>query len=313
MESYDLIIVGAGPAGLSAGIYAQQRKLKTKILEANEIGGQPKTLYPEKLIYDYPGFLKITGRELMLKITEQSLNLGCNILEDAEVFDITIDNKLFTILENRNKFITKSVLLATGIGNYSVKHLNIDGEERLRNKGIYYQQTPKILTRKRIVVIGGGDTALECAVSCAEKGAYVTLIHRSEKFRAVEEIVSKAKSLGVKIYLNSNIKKINGENYLENIELESDNHEKTIISTDYLSICIGMELNTKFVTKIGVKIDRQAVVINSDMQTSIPGMFACGDIVAPLGSFKRLTMATASAALAINGVYKYLKHPYWNK
>ena len=220
MESYDLIIVGAGPAGLSAGIYAQQRKLKTKILEANEIGGQPKTLYPEKLIYDYPGFLKITGKELMLKITEQSLNLGCNILEDAEVFDITIDNKLFTILENRNKFITKSVLLATGIGNYSVKHLNIDGEERLRNKGIYYQQTPKILTRKRIVVIGGGDTALECAVSCAEKGAYVTLIHRSEKFRAVEEIVSKAKSLGVKIYLNSNIKKINGENYLENIELD---------------------------------------------------------------------------------------------
>ena len=97
------------------------------------------------------------------------------------------------------------------------------------------------------------------------------------------------------------------------IELESDNHEKTIISTDYLSICIGMELNTKFVTKIGVKIDRLAISVDVDMQTSIAGIFACGDIVAPLGSFKRLTMATASAALAINGVYKYLKHPYWNK
>jgi thioredoxin reductase (NADPH) len=313
MEIFDLIIVGAGPAGLSAGIYAQERKLKTKILEANTAGGQPITLYPEKYIYDYPGFLKITGKELMQKMIEQVLSLGCMICEDSPVLNIIKDKQNFLIEESRNKFISKSVILATGFGNYSPKHIGFAGEEKFQDKGIFYQKLTNPLIRKRVVVVGGGDTALENCVAASEKGAFVTLIHRNQKFRAVEQTVVKAKSLGVKMYLNSVITKINGDNYLENIEIENDHHEKTIISTDYLVICIGAEINTDFISKLGLKIEAQAIVVNSDMETSIPGIFACGDIISPLGSFKRLTMATSAAAISINGVYKYLKHPYWSK
>lgn len=313
MESFDLIIVGGGPAGLAAAIYAIERKLKTIVLEANSAGGQPQCLYPEKYIYDYPGFIKIKGSELAQKMIDQVLKSGCMIAEDCPVINIVKDKKQFQIEESKKNYISKSVILATGIGDYSSKHLLVSGEENFTNKGIFYQKLPASIIRKRIVIVGGGDTALENAVQATENGAYVTLIHRNKQFRASEKTVAKAKSLGVKMYLNNVVNKINGNNYLENIEIKNELNETRTISTDYLVVCIGMELNKNFISKLGIEIKNQAVLVNTDLQTSIPGMFACGDIIVPTGNYKRITNATGSGATAINGIYKYLKNPYWGK
>lgn len=313
MKKVDLIIIGAGPAGLSAGIYALERKLKTMIFEANSVGGQLNSLYPCKFIYDYPGFESIKGKDLTQKIYEQVLKLGGNIREDSSIIDIQTKTAHFEVTENRENYLTTAVLLATGMGDFTPKHLKIENEDKFTGKEIFYRCLPEKVTRKRIVIVGGGDTALENAVIAAEKGAFVTLIHRSNKFRALEQTVNKAKSLDIKIYLTSQIVKINGTGNLQSVEIENNKEERKTISTDYLIICIGSQLSNCLISKIGIKIANQAVWVDNNMQTSIPGIFACGDIVIPAGKYKRITLATGTAATAINGVYQFIKHPYWGK
>lgn len=313
MESYDLIIVGAGPAGLAASIYALDRRLTTLVLESETIGGQLVSLYPEKGIYDYPSYLDIKGKDLAQKIEMHAKSEEANILTGMAVKSLNFSDGMFTIKTGSKTFLTKSVLIATGMGHFQPRKLGVPAEAELHGKGLYYQKLPDRVTGMRVLIVGGGDTALEMAVAAAEKGATVTVIHRSESLRALEKTVDKAKSLAIPIHLSAKVLEIHGSEKVENVEIQKSNGARSLITADIVSVAIGVELAKSFLNDLGVKMDRQAIVVDEDMQTSVKGLFACGDVVVPAGKYKRIALAVGSAATAVNGIYQYIKNPYWAK
>ncbi len=311
MDIYDLIIIGAGPGGLAASIYALERKLATVVLEANVAGGQLATLYPDKAIYDFPSYQSIKASELAEKMISHARTVGANIVVGGAVKTIKKNGTSFSISAGEINYDTKSIILASGMGHYSSRKLGVKGEQEFLHKGVFYQSLQDKLTGKRVVVVGGGDTALEVAIQAAEKGAAVTLVHRRDSFRATEKTQDKLKSLGILIYYLSEVSEIHGSDQVESIEIIKGGSARSFITADYICICIGMEIDRTFLGSIGVDVKNEAVVVDLDMKTSMPGIFACGDVVIPTGKYKRISIAMGTAATAINGVYQYLRNPYW--
>ncbi len=314
MSDFELIIVGGGPAGLAAAIYAKERNLNFVVLEADRLGGQLINLYPEKYIFDLPGFIEIKGRDLANKMMAQASARIIEIRSRTPVKEIIQTEKNFTLKTVSAEFSAQAVILATGMGHYTARKLGVAGEEQYLGKGVVYQKLPEDkVAGKRVVVVGGGDTAVETAVLAAEKGATVTLVHRSSEFRAQEKTVAKAKQLNISIYLGAVVKSIMGNDRVEQVEIERNGGRLSLLTTDYLIICIGVELTDGFLKSLGVEYNGDAIKVDENMKTSIEGIYACGDIVVASGKYRRLTVAFGTAATCINGVYQYLKNPYWAK
>jgi len=314
MDSYELIIIGGGPAGLSTAIYAKERNLKLLVLEADKIGGQLVNLYPEKYIYDLPGFIEIKGRELAAKLMAQVSGKEIEVWSRTPVSEVVKSGKNFKVKTFSGELQTKAVVLATGMGHYMARKLNVAGEAEFTGKGVVYQKLPdEKMSGKRVVVVGGGDTAVETAILAAEKGAAVTLVHRSPQFRAQEHTVVQAKRLNISIYLGAVVKSVSGSDRIEQVEIEKGSGGVSFLTADYLIICIGVELSAGFLKTLGVELNGSAVKVDENMKTSIDGIYACGDIVVAPGKYRRLTVVFGTAATCINGVYQYLKNPYWAK
>ncbi len=309
MVDLDLLIVGAGPAGLAAGIYAQERKLNTLVLEAETPGGQLVRLYPYKDIYDYPSYTAIKAKVLAEKIAKHAREMEVEIRTHMPVTSIASDGTALKVVTDQDTYTVKTVLLATGMGNNQARQLQVPGEEELKGRGIYYQTLPEKVVGKRVIVIGGGDTAFETAVAAAEKGAAVALVHRSTTFRAQEKTIEQARTLTIPLYLSSQVVSFHGTDRVHTVEIVRGNGATTLLSADIVVVCIGTELNRTFLRELGIVIDRQAVVVDQKMMTSMKGIFACGDIVVPAGFYKRISVAVGSAATAINGIYQFLKNP----
>lgn len=308
-QIFDVIIIGAGPAGLSASIFALERKLKCVVLEAREGGGQLTAFYPQKPVYDYPSYEQITGKELADKFVSHAKKEGANILTDTTVLSIEQKDGIFLVNSTNGIFKTKTVLIASGIKQSQPKKLGVQGETEFFSKGIYYSKLPQVsLEKKHVVVVGGGDTAMECAVNAKKQGAEVTLIHRKNEFKALEKTIDEAKNLDVKIIKPACVSVAAGDEWIKEIVTSQENGEQKKINTDCLVVCIGMEMNDSFLLNLGVKIEKSAISIDDNMQTSVKGVFACGDVCIPMGKYKRISIATGSAAIAVNGIYSYLKN-----
>lgn len=313
MDTYDVMIVGGGPAGIAAAIYASERKLSTILIESGEIGGQLIKLYPDKPIYDVPSYQKILARELVARMNAHLQITGINIQLQSSVTSIERSDEKFIVHIGSETVLCSSVILATGMGYFEAKKLGVSGESELANKGITYQKAPDKCVGKRVVIIGGGDTALETAIGVAEKGGSAILVHRKDQFRAQEKTQARLKQFSIPVHLNYEVTRIVGENTVQSVEIKNFSGEVQQLTTDFISICIGSVLDTTFTKKLNIALDRQAIVVDEHMQSSQVGIFACGDIVVKAGMYKRITAAQGSAAHAVNGAYQYLKNPYWKK
>lgn len=309
-DLYDVIIIGAGPAGLSAGIYAAERHLKTLILEINKPGGQPGCLYPKKFICDYPVFLQISGGELAGKMTTHVQQAGVLIKTSVAVKNISVkENKILEIGSDKESFQTKSVILAVGIGLFNPRKLGVEGED-LPN--VYHNiPDPEDFKEKNVLCVGGGDTAVEMALTaCRNQAKEIFLAHRSEEFRACEKTIQDAICAGVKVLTPFNVNKIKGDGKAEEVSLiNSKTQEEKTLKVDMVCINAGFIPDLSFLEQWNLKTENRAVVVDKEMQTSREGIFACGDVTIPLGGYKRITIAEGQAAYAVNGVYKYLKQP----
>ncbi len=311
METYDLVIIGAGPAGLSAGIYAMERKLHTLILESAVGGGQLRSLYPDKGVYDFPSYPDIKASDLAQKILAHALSMGIAMRTGLEVTEINEKDGIFNVKTQDNQFSCRSIIIATGMGSFTPKKLNISGEDDLIGHGLTYQTLPEKVVGKRIVVVGGGDTAVEMAVQAAEKGASVMIVHRSAELRAMEKTIDKANSLSIPLYLSAKVIAVHGKTQVESVEIIKSNGSESLLSADLVCVCIGVELNSSFVKSLNLELNGQALKVDTDMRTSRNGIFACGDITVVAGRYKRISIAVGSSATAVNSCYMYLKNPYW--
>lgn len=310
---YDMIVVGAGPAGLTAGIFATSRKLSTLILDAKVAGGQLKFLYPTKVIHDYPSHHHIEARKLAELMADHAKNSGCDVHEDEEVKDLKRTEEGLRILTEKGEYDAKTVILALGMGLFEPRKLGVPGEEEFADKGVFYRiRDRELFAGKRALFIGGGDTALEMALSVTSIADRVYLAHRKNVFRALEANVEAVEKSSIEVLFNTELKGIHGDQAVtEVIVFNNQTDEETTIPLDTIVINIGFSPKLESVQNWGIELEGKSIKVSPDMRTSLEGVFACGDIVTYPGKEKKIVTACGEAATAAVSAYKYIKKPYW--
>ena len=286
---YDIVIVGAGPAGLTAALYALRANKKVLVLEAKTYGGQ---ILNAAKVENYPGIKSISGFDFATELYNQVKDLDCEIKFES-VIRIE-ENK--TVVTNNNTYNAKTIILATGAEN---RKLNIENEKNLIGKGVSYCATcnRNYFKNKIVAVAGGENTALEDVVYLSDLAKKVYLIHRRDEFRGekkyLEEVQSKE---NVEIILNSNVVKINGTEKVESIVIEDNNKNKTNIEIDGLFIAIGQSPKNQIFANI-IELDEKGYIKSEDgVHTNIPKIYVAGD--ARVKVLRQLTTAVSDGSIA---------------
>lgn len=298
---YDVIIIGGGAAGLSAGLYAARRSLKVLIL-SKDTGGQ--TALANK-IENYPGVKSINGMELMNDFKKQTQQFGAEIIYEV-VTTIDKQNGIFAIKTKSNKtYESRSVILAFG---KTPRQLNVPGEKEFMNKGVAYCATcdAPLFAGKDVVVVGGGNSAVDAVLVLSKIANKVHLIHRRDKLRAENVLVERIqRESNVEIIFNSVIEKIEGKDFVEQISVKNVKTEtinKVVVQGIFVEI--GFEVKADFVSHL-VKLNKTGeVIIDEFNQTSTPGLFAAGDMTTV--PFKQTVISAGEGAKAALSVYNYL-------
>ena len=306
---YDLIIVGAGPAGLTAGLYAGRATLDTLILEGNSVGGQVTTT---SVVYNYPGVAEVDGTELMNKMQKQVADFGVEIkhAEVAKYDDLTADVKTVTDA-NGQQYQARSIIIS---GGANPKKVGFPGEEKFRGRGVAYCSTcdGELFTGLQIFVIGGGYAAAEEADYLCRYGKHVTVLVRGDHFTCPPLIASRAlDNPKVSVKYNTEVESVSGDDYLTEATLVNNKTgEKTVYhlndgdQTFGVFIYIGTQPATKNLEGV-IKLNQQGYIItDSQRQTNIPGVFAAGDIIEK--SLRQIVTATADGAEAATAAEKYI-------
>jgi thioredoxin reductase (NADPH) len=307
---YDVVIVGGGPAGLTTGIMCADRKLDVLILEGGTWGGLLATLYPNKVIPNYPGFPEgIVAIELVRRWLKQAKDSRIE-MKNERVVEITPDLAIKT--QEENAYRGKVVIIAVGI---RPRQLGIPGEQKFNKKdrGVYYYVThPEDFIGKKVLVVGGGDTAIDAALDLVDLADQITIIHRKDVFRGVDENVEKMeKSEKIDILMNTELESIEGDKTVEKAILWNNKEDKNYeIDVDAMILSVGMVPNSEIFDKLGLKADKRGYVITDTAQrTNVQGIFAAGDIVE--GGFKLIIVGAAHGAVAAHHAYAYINKPYW--
>lgn len=306
-DTYDVIIIGGGAAGLSAAIYAVRYNLNTSVI-STDYGGQ---ILETGDIENYPGFKSISGPKLSQKYREHAKSLGAKLITER-VKDIKIlDNKskrLFEIKTDDKKYTARSLIITAGAKH---RKLDIPGEKELAGRGISYCATcdGPFFKDKTAAVVGGGDAAVTGAIDVVSHAKKVYLIHRRDNFKAKPGYMDQAKSNAkIEFVLNTNVIKAKGDKVLESIVLDKPYKGKKELKVDGLFTEIGFLPETKLSKKLGIELDKQGYIrVGKDQSTNIKGVFAAGDITNASNRFAQLTTAVSEGSIAAKGAYRYLQ------
>ncbi|NOY78325.1 MAG: NAD(P)/FAD-dependent oxidoreductase [Calditrichaeota bacterium] len=311
---YDCVILGAGPAGMTAAIFAQAKGLNVVILEGAEAGGQLKSLYPYKPVYNYPGYSNIPAGNLADRMIEQVKTLNIPLLENRAVEEIRKSDKIIFKISGKNFVVfSRSVILASGLGLSEPRRLDVAGEKELEGKGVEFSiKNVSEWAGKNVSIIGGGNSAIDNAMLLLEQNAQVILIHRTDKLRAEPKSIKKLQQNGVQFYLGWKTGRFKQSNEGQIIlEIEKAG-QKIFLKIDKVLVNIGLKPNIAFLEKLEVDKKNKQILVNTEMQTSMPGIFGCGDAVSYPGKVRLIVTALGEAATAVNALQRYLKslpHP----
>ncbi|QXJ31491.1 NAD(P)/FAD-dependent oxidoreductase [Saccharolobus shibatae] len=313
MNEYDMVIIGGGPVGLFGTFYAGLRDMKALLIDAqDELGGQLVSLYPEKIVYDVGGFAGIQAYELAQRLIEQAKMFGPDIRvnEWADMIEKTSDN-MWIVKTDKGSYKTKTIFIAAGIGKIVPSRLGAKGEIEYENKGVYYTvRRKKDFENKRVLVVGGGDSAVDWALNLAPVAKSVTLIHRRDQFRAHERSVKELFRVA-NVYVWHELKEVKGDGNKVTQAIIFDNRtkEEKVLDVDSVIISIGYKGDLGNIPKWGVNMKGRDIVVNGKMETNLPGVYAGGDIVQLESSPKLALIAVgfAHAAIAISVAKKYVE------
>lgn len=303
----DLVIVGAGPAGITAGIYAERSGLATVIIEKGMIGGQV-ALTPE--VENYPGFRNVGGIKLMELMAEHARQY-CTINEGEEIREIKVGRDI-EVLSSRAHYRCKALILATGAQS---KFLGAPGEQHFYGRGVSVCASCDgwAYKGKEVVMVGGGDSALTEALHLHNIGVTVTLVHRRDSFRAQKRLQDNVERAGVKVIWDSVVEEFLGdEETLTGVRLKNVKTGKTTdLAVNGAFIAIGWKPNTELAEQIGVKLDEYGyIAADRHMRTNIPRIYAAGDVT---GGFQQIVTAVGAGATAALSVFEDIANPYWKK
>ena len=299
MEQYDIIIIGAGPGGLTAGIYAGRQGTKNLIIDRDLAGGIGREV-PE--MENYPGFESISGLELIEKMKAQAIK-NCDLHEMEEVTEITKtdDEYRFTVKTTKDNYQSKTIILATGSSH---KHLNTKGEEEFKGKGVSYCATCDgfFFAGRDIIMVGGGNSALQEAIYLNNLGANVTLVHRRDEFRAQKHLQDMIKKEGINTILNATVEEIKGKMLVESVILKDTvTNELKEIPTNGVFISVGYIPHTELATQLGVNLDETGhIITDKNQKTNVEYVYAIGDVSAGL---KQWVVACGEGAVAATSAF----------
>ena len=313
MIETDILIIGAGPTGLFTVFEAGLLKLKCHIIDGlPQPGGQLTELYPKKPIFDIPGFPAILAGELVVNLMEQikQFQPGFTLNEVAETID-KLDDGTFIVTTNKGtKHHANSVAIAGGLGSFEPRKPVLDTIEFFEDKGVeYFVKDPELFRNKRIVIAGGGDSALDWSVFLADVASSVTLIHRRNEFRGALDSVEKVqelKALGkIKLITPAEVISLHGTTNLESITIESEGNQQNI-KTDFFIPLFGLTPKLGPIANWGLEIERNAIKVDNalDYQTNIPGIYAIGDVNTYPGKLKLILCGFHEATLMVQSVYQ---------
>jgi thioredoxin reductase (NADPH) len=324
---FDVTIIGGGPVGLFAAFYAGLRQMTCKIIDSlEELGGQLTALYPEKYVFDVAGFPKIYARDLARNLIEQAMEyrptvcLGETVLtldalhghvpaEPAEVQGVVAQGfTVYKIISDHGVHYTRTLIISAGSGAFSPKKLALPEALALENNGIYYScKSKSAFADKRVLIAGGGDSAIDWAWNLREitrggDGSGITLIHRRNQFRAHEESVRRLQATKVKILTFSEIESlIASDGILKGVVLwNSHTKERKTLEVDAVLVQFGFSSSLGPIEKWPLKIEKKAIVVNRLMETTLPGIFAVGDVSTFEGKLKLIVTGFGEAATAVN-------------
>jgi len=310
MGNWDLIIIGAGAAGLAAGVYGVRSGLKTLVLEEKLAGG---TIADAPLIENYLGFPKTSGFELAQKMVMHSKELGVEIREFENVTSLDLRNETKTVKTNKTTYQTKTVIIASG-SHY--REIGVPGEKEFRGKGVSYCGVcdGPLFKGKRVLVVGGGNSALITALYLAELASEVKVAHRRDMFRAEEALVNatRAKS-NVEVLLNAEIKEIKGEKTVSKVVLFNNKSGETLeISVDGVFVQVGEDPNSQLAKEAGVEVDEDGYVkVDMFQRTNIQGVYAAGDVTNH--PVKQVGTAVGQGITAALEAYGFVRRPYYKR
>jgi thioredoxin reductase len=304
--NYDLVIIGGGPAGLTAGISAVQRNMRTVIIEAGEAGGQPGILYPEKEITNFPCFRIVTGQEMSKNFVNHAIKKGC-ILKENEIAEEILDvPEGLEVITSKGSYTAPTVIIAIGNGIFKPKKLDVPGITEYEGKGVHYMMPDKReFVGKCAMFVGGGNSALEMALMVCDI-ADTCIVHRRDSFCAEQYVIEKVKDSKIKTVMNAKVLKIEGNGKVENVLLKIEDSME-LVAVDMVVIKVGMTPEPETIKRWNLDMEDNGIKVDQQMKTSREGIFACGDAVAYPGKYRQIVTGMGEGATAVNSALEYIR------
>lgn len=312
-NEFDLVVIGGGPVGLFGTYYAGFRGLKVVLVEATEdLGGQITFLYPDKFIYDMPGFYEITGKEVVKNLVKQAMRYSPEVRLGERVLRISkLAGQKFEVQSDKSVYLCKAVLITTGIGTFSPNKVEADGISKFEGKGVfYYVRDPERFRGRRLLIIGGGDSAVDWALHLKDIASKTTLIHRREVFRAHEMSVNALMHSNVDVKLFYVLKSVSGDDWVRKVVITNTQTNKDEeLEVDDVLVLVGYKADLSIMRQWGIEMDNRGLLVDEMLETSVPGIFAAGDVASPRSGFRQnlLAVGFGQAATAANRIKKLLE------
>ena len=309
MSTYDVAVVGGGPAGLAAAMYAGLRGLSAAVFEAGAFGGQLVNLYPSKPVTNFPAQPKVASRELALRLAEQAARFGAELHEWQSVDDAGPVNDHYRLRSGGRDEEAQTLVLALGLGRFKPRRLGIDREEEFAGKGLAYRLPPiEDIRVGNVVIVGGGDTALDTALSLHQV-THVTVVHRRDELRAFAHTRDSFAKAGIELLANAEVVELNGDDRLESIVVSLADDRSLQLPADLMLVSIGQVPDLSGISHWGLGINGPRIAVDSSMQTGLPGVYAVGDFASYLGKVKMIATAAAEGSTAAAAAERYLMTP----
>lgn len=309
-EIKDITIIGGGPAGLFALFYAGMREVSAQIVDAlPEAGGQLTALYPEKFIFDVAGIPQVLAKDLVRSLVEQAGRFQQPIRLTQRVIGLEQDGKEFVLVTDRDRFPTRAIIIAAGIGAFSPRRLPQRCAEPWYGRGIYDVVTdPEQFRDRRVLIIGGGDSAFDWGTQLLSRASRVTVVHRSDRFRAhgatVAEFQAAVNAGRAELYTFHELHDItcrNGSDRFSHVILRDIKAKSTReLEVDVVLPMLGFVSNMGAIGEWGLTIENDEIHVNSQMETGRPGIYAAGDVTTYPGKLKLIATGFGEAATAVN-------------
>ncbi|BDH63006.1 ferredoxin--NADP reductase [Lysinibacillus sp. PLM2] len=305
---FDITIIGAGPTGLFATFYAGMRNMSVKIIDSLEqLGGQVTELYPDKYIYDVGGFPKILGSDFIDNLVNQAKYANPKICLTETVLELEKIDEIFKLTTNKGTHYSKTILITGGIGAFEPRKLNLENAPFYEGKNLHYSvKNLQDFKDSKVLVCGGGDSALDWSLMLEGIAQTVTLCHRRAEFRAHEDSVNKLNNSNVNVKIPYAVKELIGNNErIEKVVIVSKDSSEEVLEVDHVIVNYGNVTSLGPIKNWGLEMEKNSILVNRKMETNIEGVYAAGDIVTYEGKVKLIAVGLGEAPIAVNYAKNY--------